>query len=65
MGITKILCSRDDTIIYCEPDSKWRELLPIQGWIARDNGIIGPGYFAGISSLSSRIEKQYESNLVE
>ena len=55
LGITKILCSRDDTIIYCEPDSQWRELLPIQGWIARDNGIIGPGYFAGISSLSSRI----------
>lgn len=65
LGITKILCSRDDTIIYCEPDSQWRELLPIQGWIARDNGIIGPGYFAGISSLSSRIEKQYLSNLVK
>ncbi len=64
-GITKVICTRDDTIIYCEPDSEWRKLLPIPGWVSKDNGMIGPGYFAGISSLSSRIEKQYSLNLVE
>lgn len=55
-GITKILCSREETIIYGEPEGKWEKLRYTGKWSKRLNGVISIGGYVGITSLCEIIK---------
>ena len=65
LDITRILCSRDETVIEGIPDGEWSRLKPPAHWFRRVNGYIGPGGFTGMQAISSVIEEKIGINLIE
>ena len=59
-GIIKILCSRDETIVYGELEGKWRKLTYTEKWSQRPNGVISIGGYEGITSLCEIIKNNRE-----
>lgn len=65
LGITRILCSRDETILEGVPDGVWGELKLPARWFRRVNGFVGPGGFAGMQTISGIVENKIGVNLIE
>jgi len=65
LQVTRIVCSRDETIISGFPDGKWTELkLPVP-WMKKLDGAVGPGGYTGMAVLSSIIQDKYSSDLLK
>ena len=65
MQITKIVSSRDETIIYGHPGGKWQDLKLPHFWMKKLDGFVGPGGYPGMDVLSVIIQDKYSLNLLK
>lgn len=55
LGITKIICSSQETVIQGDPDGKWTGLRLEFPWMRKLDGMVGPGQHRGINMLAEKI----------
>lgn len=65
LDLVKILSSRDETILEGVSGGGWSKLELPPRWFRRVNGLVGPGGFAGMESISAVIQEKIAVNLVE
>ncbi|NLV81499.1 MAG: DEAD/DEAH box helicase [Synergistaceae bacterium] len=64
-GITKIMCTPDETVITGDCEGSWRTLNLTKKWHRRLDGLLTVGGFDGILSLSEIIKEQYKVSLLK
>lgn len=65
LQMTKIVCSRYETVIEAVPDGDWEKLKLPPKWMKRIDGLVGPGGFAGMELLCGAVKRQTLTNLVQ
>lgn len=65
LDITRILCSQYETILEGIPEGEWSKLKLPPRWFRRINGLVGPGGFAGIETISGIIQEKIGVNLLK
>lgn len=65
LHISKIICSRYETVAAGLPDGEWRSLKLPSPWMKRLDGFVGPGGFSGMAGLAEIINGNYSVNLVK
>lgn len=65
LDITRILSSRDETVIEGIPDGSWSEIELQKRWFRRINGLVGPGGYEGMELISRTVQEKIGVNLIE
>ena len=65
LQITKLLCSRYETVAVGVPDGGWEQLKLPPRWMKRLDGLVGPGGFAGMELLCEAVKRQTLTNLLQ
>lgn len=65
LSVTKIICSRYETVIQGSLEGEWKNLKLPPLWMRRLDGYVGPGGFKGMKELASAVRGNLDANLLQ